>query len=78
MSPSTDVAELVTIAAFIYSVAGPAGAFNDVTAGINLGFSAANGDVCDVVTSSAFTAVQGWDAVTGTSSEQKASTCLIS
>jgi hypothetical protein len=76
-SSSTDVAELMTVAAFIYSVAGPAGAFNDVTAGSNLGFGAGDGNVCDAATSSAFTAVQGWDAVTGMSSEQKASTCLI-
>jgi predicted secreted protein len=45
-------------AAFLYQFAGPAGAFNDVTIGKNVGFSCNDSAV-------AFTAQKGWDPATG-------------
>jgi hypothetical protein len=48
--------------AWLYLVAGPAGAFNDITIGTNRGF------VCTANSSAAaFTARKGWDPVTGES-----------
>jgi hypothetical protein len=48
--------------AWLYHVAGPAGAFNDITTGTNRGF------VCTANSSAAaFTARKGWDPVTGES-----------
>jgi tripeptidyl-peptidase-1 len=43
---------------FLYLLAGPAGVFNDVTSGKNVGISCNN-------TASGFTAGKGWDPVTG-------------
>jgi hypothetical protein len=46
--------------AWLYHVAGPAGAFNDITTGTNRGF------ICTANSSAAaFTARKGWDPVTG-------------
>jgi hypothetical protein len=64
-------------AAFLYTVAGPAGAFNDITTGSNFGFGIQDDQVCDPATSSAFGAVKGWDAVTGALSARKANNFLI-
>jgi tripeptidyl-peptidase-1 len=44
--------------AFIYNVAGPADAFNDITVGNNTG-------LCSPANTTAFSAVTGWDATTG-------------
>jgi hypothetical protein len=51
--------------AFIYNVAGPAGAFNDVTVGSNTAAGLPAGQECNPANTTAFTAVTGWDATTG-------------
>jgi hypothetical protein len=57
---------LIRTTAFIYGVAGPAGAFNDVTAGSNTGFLGDSPDQdCNPLNTTAFSAVTGWDATTG-------------
>jgi tripeptidyl-peptidase-1 len=53
---------LTRVAAFIYGVAGPAGAFNDVTVGSN---TAVGAQECNPANTTAFSAVTGWDATTG-------------
>jgi hypothetical protein len=56
-------------AAFLYGVAGPAGAFNDITVGSNTGVELPDNDDdapdCDPAKTTAFTARKGWDATTG-------------
>jgi hypothetical protein len=52
-------------AAFLYMVAGPAGAFNDIITGSNSGFGASDDQLCDTTTSVFLNATKGWDAVTG-------------
>jgi hypothetical protein len=58
---------LIRITAFIYGVAGPAGAFNDITAGSNTAIEAGGpaDENCNPSNTTAFTAVTGWDATTG-------------
>jgi hypothetical protein len=55
------------IAAFLYSMAGPMGAFNDVTVGSNTGVGLPHNLECNAATTPAFTAAPGWDATTGES-----------